>query len=99
VSPTFEALGRFERDLRRLTRAERTQFDGARNRFVAGLRESPPRFDPALRVKRVQGQTGVWELTWAPDGRATFSYGAEVLPGEPHVIWRRIGDHAILSNP
>jgi hypothetical protein len=47
----------------------------------------------------VQGHEGVWELTWAPDGRATFSYGPEVHAGEPHVIWRRIGDHSILSDP
>ena len=43
--------------------------------------------------------TGVWELTWAPDGRATFSYGPEVRPSEQHVMWRRIGDHSILSDP
>ena len=66
---------------------------------MAGLRESPPRFDPALRVKRVHGHEGVWELAWAPNGRATFAYGTEVWPGEPHIIWRRIGDHSILADP
>jgi hypothetical protein len=44
------------------------------------------RASSALRVKRVQGHPGVWEMTWAPDGRATFEYGAEVRPGEAHVI-------------
>jgi hypothetical protein len=34
-----------------------------------------------------------WEMTWAPDGRATLEYGTERRPGEPHVIWRRIGTH------
>jgi hypothetical protein len=25
--------------------------------------------------------SGVWEITFAPDGRATFAYGDEVIPG------------------
>jgi len=41
----------------------------------------------------------VWELTFAPDGRATFEYGDEVRPGDAHVIWRRIGDHSIFADP
>ena len=50
-------------------------------------------------MKRVQGTDDVWELTWAPDGRATFEYGKEVLPGKRHVAWRRIGTRAILDTP
>lgn len=42
---------------------------------------------------------GVYELTWAPDGRATFEYGPEQRPGEPHIIWRRTGTHEILKAP
>jgi hypothetical protein len=67
--------------------------------FVAALKEDPPVFPPALRVHRVQATAGVWEITFAPDGRATFEYGAEVMAGEPHVIWRRVGTHAVLSQP
>jgi hypothetical protein len=47
----------------------------------------------------VQGHAGVWEMTWAPDGRATFHYGDEIRPGDPHIIWRRIGTHAIFRAP
>jgi hypothetical protein len=60
------------REVRRLTRAQRRAFDVARKRLVEALRQRPPQFPPALRVHRVQGHEGVWELTWAPDGRATF---------------------------
>lgn len=67
--------------------------------FIAALRASPPSFPPSLRVKRVQGSTAVWEITFAPDGRATFTYGGEVRLGEPHVIWRRVGTHEVLSDP
>ena len=66
---------------------------------LAALRESPPAFPPALRVHRVQGHPGIWEVTFAPDGRATFEYTTAVLVDEPHVIWRRIGTHAILAEP
>jgi hypothetical protein len=37
------------------------------------------------------------EMTWDNDGRATFSYGVERVPGQPHVIWRRIGTHDIFT--
>jgi hypothetical protein len=67
--------------------------------FIAALRERPPAFPPALRVKRVQGATGIWEITFAPDGRATFEYSNEVIVGEAHVIWRRVGGHGVLAEP
>jgi hypothetical protein len=65
--------------------------------FVADV--AAQQFDPRLRVKRVQGHPSVWEMTWAPDGRATFQYGDEVIAGEPHVVWRRIGSHDIFRVP
>jgi hypothetical protein len=65
--------------------------------FVTGL--SSQSFAPQLRIKRVQGEPDIWEMTWAPDGRATFAYGPEKVPGHPHVIWRRIGTHDILRRP
>jgi len=40
----------------------------------------------------------MWEITFAPDGRATFAYGEEVIPGTPHIIWRRIGTHDVLRD-
>ncbi len=67
--------------------------------FIAALRVTPPSFPPSLRVKRARGTTGVWELTFAPDGRATFAYADEVLAGEAHVIWRRAGTHDVLADP
>lgn len=57
------------------------------------------RFRRGLRVKAVQGAAGIFEMTWAPNGRATFQYGAQRRPGERHVIWRRIGTHDIFGRP
>jgi len=57
-------------------------------------------FRGTLRVKPMQGHSGIFEMTWeGEDGRATFDYGPEVLPGERHIRWRRIGDHNIFQNP
>ena len=56
-------------------------------------------FRKGLRVKGVKGAAGIFEVTWAGDGRATFEHGESVLEGEPHIIWRRVGTHAIFSEP
>jgi hypothetical protein len=95
--PTHEELPRFLRDWRGLRSDQRAAFLQALRQFVAGVKDQ--RFDPRLRVKRVRGHRAIWEMSWAPDGRATFQYGAEVLPGEPHIIWRRIGTHDIFRAP
>ncbi|WP_327677694.1 hypothetical protein [Kitasatospora sp. NBC_00458] len=47
----------------------------------------------------MQGHADVRELTWAPDGRATFGYGTPLQPGDPHIVWRRIGTHEIFGRP
>jgi hypothetical protein len=95
--PTHAERERFLREYSRLTREQRKAFLAAVGLFVAGL--GTQRFDQKLRIKRVQGQRGVWELTWAPDGRATFEYGDPVRAGDPHIIWRRVGTHEIFRQP
>jgi hypothetical protein len=39
------------------------------------------------------------QMTWADDGRATFGYGNSLIADEPHILWRRVGTHAILHRP
>jgi hypothetical protein len=53
-------------------------------------------FRKGLRVKGVQGSPGLYEMTWAGDGRATFSYGASIRADEPHIVWHRVGDHGVI---
>jgi hypothetical protein len=50
-------------------------------------------------LRGVTAHSGVFEMTWDGDGRATFSYGAERVPGQAHIIWRRTGTHAIFTPP
>jgi hypothetical protein len=97
---TFAWLARFRADFERLTPEQQAAFLAAIAQFVADLRhDGRLAFRRALRVRGVQGAAGVFELTWAPDGRATFQYGDAVRAGEPHVIWRRVGTHAIFRDP
>jgi hypothetical protein len=95
--PTYERLPRFNRDWDKLSDAERTAFKQAVKKFVADL-ERGGKFRKGLRVKGIKSAKGIFELTWANNGRATFEYGREVREGEPHVIWRRIGTHDVLDN-
>jgi hypothetical protein len=98
--PTFETTPRFERDWKNLTRQQQGPFRKvALEVFVPDLAASDRPFRPGLRVKGVAGHPGVSEMTWDNDGRATFSYGQERIPRQPHVIWRRIGTHATFTPP
>ncbi|MGH9217557.1 MAG: hypothetical protein ACRD0V_02285 [Acidimicrobiales bacterium] len=96
--PPFVWLARFGADFDRLTPAQQAAFLAAVAQFVEDLREGG-QFRKGLRVNGVQGASGVFEMTWADDGRATFQYGDAVLEGEPHVIWRRVGTHDIFRQP
>lgn len=69
--PTYEVRASAYADYRKLSREQRRAFRRARAQFIEALRSSPPVFSAALRVKGVQGAPGVFELTFAPDGRAT----------------------------
>jgi hypothetical protein len=39
----------------------------------------------------------MFKIAWADDGRALFRYGPEKKPGEPHVMWYRLGNHGIYK--
>jgi hypothetical protein len=92
---TFETLPRFETDWRILTGEQQAMFRKVvLEAFEPDLVLHHRPFRPALRVRELAGCPGVFEVTWSEDGRATFSYGTERVPGQPHVIWRQIGSFA-----
>jgi hypothetical protein len=95
--PTHDELEHFWHDYDALTETEKQAFERAVAKFVHDLRIG--RFRRGLRVRGVEGHPGVYEMTWAPNGRATFQYGEPIRAGEPHIIWRRIGTHAIFQQP
>ena len=85
-------------DFDSLSADQKAAFLTAVAQFVEDLRRGEG-FRKGLRVKGVKGASGIFEMTWADDGRATFEYGDPVSEGEVHIIWRRIGAHKILNQP
>lgn len=96
--PTYWVLKRFRNDFDGLSADEQERFREAVKKFIVDLGRGQG-FRPSLRVRGVQGAPGIFEMTWAPDGRATFQYGDPIREGEIHVVWRRVGTHDILRNP
>ena len=96
--PTFAWLERFGSDFDALSPTQQAAFLSAVRHFVDDLRAHRA-FRSGLRIKGVQGAAGIFEMTWAHDGRATFEYGEPVASGEPHLIWRRVGTHDIFNRP
>lgn len=92
--PTYTPTESFLKDYNDLSAQQRAAFRRAVHHFIEDLTHGQFRRD--LRVKGLQGMPGCYEMTWAPDGRAIFTYGPEVHPGETHVVWLAIGTHAIL---
>jgi hypothetical protein len=96
--PTYQRLPRFDADWEKLPEDRRERFRRAVRQLIEDLNADRP-FRPGLRVKRVQRTRNVFEMTFALDGRATWHYGTEIRPGEPHIVWRRIGTHDVLARP
>ena len=96
--PTYAWLLRFARDYAKLEPEQKAAFMEAVRKFVEDI-DRGRGLRTGLRVKGVQGSPGIFELTWADDGRATFEYGPSRVEGQPNVIWRRIGTHSIFDRP
>src|SRR5574341_617011 len=76
--PTYTTLPRFERDYAQLLPEDQKRFKQAVVKFIEDLKRGEG-FRPGLRVRGIQGAGGVFEMTWAPNGRATFEYGVELM--------------------
>jgi hypothetical protein len=95
--PTFAWLARSGSDFDALSADQQAAFLAAIAEFVADLKAGT--FRSSLQIKAVKGATGIFEMTWAANGRATFEYGSEITPGEAHIIWRRVGAHGVFRSP
>jgi hypothetical protein len=93
--PTYQAESPFLRDSHRLFAERQALLLVAVAKLVDDLRIGVIR--KGLRVKRYRRLEGICEMTWADDGRALFRYGAVIRPGDPHVIWLRVGGHEIFD--
>ena len=97
--PTYEASSAFKRGYLRLTPARRQRFRTTLAQFVEDLQAMESGrtqwFRPGT-VGKLHGSAGLYELRWARDGRATFSWGDETNTGLLHVVWHDCGGHEIL---
>ena len=94
--PTYERSPEFIKLHKALSPEQKAAFRAAVEKFVADLKAGQG-FRKGLRVKGIQGAQGLYELTWADDGRAVFSYGDSIKEGEPHIIWHAVATHAVLG--
>jgi len=93
--PTYERSPEFIRFYAGLSVDQKRQFREAVAKFVADLAGGGG-FRAGLRVKGVKGSPGMYEMTWARDGRAVFSYGAPIREHEPHIVWHAVDTHDVL---
>lgn len=97
--PTHDEFEQFIREYLALNPAKRRLFAKAVVKMVADMKAGKP-FRKSLRISALGGYSAIYKMTCdMPDGRATFMFGPERIPGEPHIIWRRIGGHDIFDHP
>jgi hypothetical protein len=101
----YRTLESFRNDLRHLPQEHQRVFLRVlREYFLPGIEAgsfsgSPP-WPRRLRIHRLSNSE-IYSMTWnfaSPDGRATFHLDKNEA-GEPLVVWRCIGDHAIYDRP
>ena len=97
--PTHEESAAFLRDVARLTASRREQFARVLAEFIADLTAMEAGRQQWFRpgsVRKLTGAKDLYELRWAPDGRATFSISDPERPGLLHIRWHRCGTHDVL---
>lgn len=101
----FRTLASFDRDFARLAREHQQLFRTVLREHLlpaidAGSFTGTPPWPQRLRVHRLTG-TAIYSIIWSfssPDGRATFHL-ERAVDGDPLLVWRRIGTHAIYDRP
>lgn len=97
-APTFDRLAQFKRDYVHLTPPQREQFRAAVKKFAAPLGTPPGDVGEPL-VRELKNHPGFFELRYARDTRAIYTFGVAIRRGQPHVIWCRIGSDDDLDQP
>ena len=94
--PTYQPSPEFLQLHSKLTPEQRSAFRAAVVKFIEDLGRGQG-FRKGLGVKGIESKPGLYEMRWADDGRAVWSYGEPIVEGEPHVLWHAIGTHAVLD--
>ena len=98
-APTFDRLAQFKRDYAKLTASQRELFRAAVKKFVAPFSTTPPGDVGEPLVRELREHPGYYELRFARETRAIYTFGQAIRRGQPHVVWCRIGNDAALDQP
>jgi hypothetical protein len=98
-APTFDRLAQFKRDYVKLTPSQRERFRAAVKKFVAPFSTTPLDDVGEPLVRELKEHPGYFELRFAKDTRAVYTFGQAIRRGQPHVVWCRIGTDAALDQP
>lgn len=93
--PKYTFREGFMREWRKLKPSEQRLFETAWRAIVTNLKAGKGLPAPPLVEK--MSSLDIYEVRWAPNGRATFHIDRQ--DGEDVIIWRRIGDHEIYKRP
>jgi len=96
-APTFDRLAQFKRDYAKLTRPQRESFRVAVKKFVAPFSTTPPGDFGEPLVRELTEHPGYYELRFAADTRAIYTFGQAIRRGQPHVVWCRVGSNDALD--
>ncbi|HET7049475.1 MAG TPA: hypothetical protein VFI54_14525 [Solirubrobacteraceae bacterium] len=98
-APTFDRLAQFKRDYAKLTPPQRDLFRAAVKKFVAPFSTTPPGEFGQPHIRELKEHPGYYELRFATDTRAIYTFGEAIRRGQPHVVWCRIGSDGVLDQP
>jgi hypothetical protein len=98
-APTFDRLAQFKRDYAKLTPSQRESFRAAVKKFVAPFSTTPPGGFGQPLVQELKEHPGYYELRFAADTRAIYTFGQAIRRAQPHVVWCRIGSNDALDQP
>jgi hypothetical protein len=96
-APTFDRLAHFKRDYRKLTAEQRQRFRAAAKKVIAPMSTTPPGEPTQPLVRELRGHPGFYEVYIDRETRAVYTFGTAVRPGQPHIIWCRIGGAETLD--
>ena len=90
MTTVYAAADTFYRSYERLDPEDRTRFRNAVSMLMEafGRNEELP---ASLRVRPVAGAEDIYEMSWAADGRATFSIRSDPDGDQRVIFWRRVG--------
>lgn len=95
--PYYDSLPLFDKEFSKLAPEQRRAFMAAVRKIIDSLTAGQGFPSPPLVQK--MSAYNLYEVRWAADGRATFEYAYDAALQAHKVLWRRIGDHKILTQP